>query len=83
MQRVRALGRTALTNYLAQTFVFLSIVWVVPPDWVSRSTLWLAVAAPWVLQLLASEAWLQHFVMGPLEWTWRCATYGKVEPLLR
>jgi uncharacterized protein len=83
MQRVRALGRTALTNYLAQTFVFLSIVWVVPPDWVSRSTLWLAVAALWVLQLLASEAWLQHFVMGPLEWTWRCATYGKVEPLLR
>lgn len=83
LHRVRALGRTALTNYLAQTVVFVSLLAAVPASWVSRSTLWLAMAALWVLQLWASEVWLRTFSMGPLEWAWRCATYRRVEPLLR
>lgn len=55
----------------------------VPTSWVSRSTLWLAMAALWMLQLWASEVWLRTFAMGTLEWAWRCTTYRGVEPLLR
>ncbi|MEM6925539.1 MAG: DUF418 domain-containing protein [Myxococcota bacterium] len=83
IRRVRAVGRTALTNYLAQTAVGVSLVLVVPSAWIDRTTIAVAIVIVWGLQLWASEAWLRRFRMGPLEWAWRCATYGQWEPLRR
>ena len=83
IERVRAVGRTALTNYLGQTAVGVTLALLVPSEWVSRSTIWLAILVIWVGQLWASEAWLSRFRMGPLEWAWRCATYRRFEPLQR
>jgi uncharacterized protein len=37
----------------------------------------------WVLMLLWSKPWLEHFRYGPLEWLWRCLTYGKLFPMRR
>ena len=34
-----------------------------------------------VLQVIASRAWLTRFRFGPLEWLWRSLTYGKRQPL--
>jgi uncharacterized protein len=37
--------------------------------------------AIYVVQLLASRAWLSGFQYGPLEWLWRMLTYGAVIPI--
>ena len=34
-------------------------------------------------QILFSYIWLKYFSFGPLEWIWRCLTYGKLFPILR
>ena len=34
-----------------------------------------------VLQIIASRAWLARFRFGPLEWLWRSLTYGERQPL--
>ena len=33
------------------------------------------------VQVVAANVWLQHFRYGPLEWFWRCATFGKWQPI--
>ena len=48
-----------------------------------RAELMLAVALGWVLMLAWSAPWLAHFRYGPLEWLWRCLTYGKLFPMRR
>ena len=35
----------------------------------------------WVLMLAWSKPWLHRFRFGPLEWLWRCLTYGRLLPL--
>jgi uncharacterized protein len=37
----------------------------------------------WVLMLAWSPAWLARFRYGPLEWLWRCLTYGRLFPPIR
>ena len=83
IERVRALGRMALTNYLSQTVICVVLFHYLPKDWVSRSSIWIVVLALWTVQLYASEFWLRHFRMGPLEWLWRCATYRQISTIRR
>jgi len=35
------------------------------------------------VMLAWSKPWLERFRYGPLEWLWRCLTYGKLFPLKR
>jgi len=35
----------------------------------------------YMLQVLFAKVWLKYFSFGPLEWIWRCLTYGKLFPL--
>lgn len=74
--RVRAAGRMALTNYLTQTALGLIVLGVLSGA-VDLTRTWLAVfvVAVWALQLWWSQAWLDRFRYGPVEWLWRCATY--------
>jgi uncharacterized protein len=37
----------------------------------------------WALMLAWSQPWLARFRYGPLEWLWRCLTYGKLFTLRR
>ncbi len=84
-RRLRAVGRMALTNYLAQTVlgVLALTVWLGDVDAVGRSAVLAFVLAVWALQLLWSQAWLSRFLFGPVEWLWRVATYRSGQPLRR
>ncbi|PZE20631.1 DUF418 domain-containing protein [Paenibacillus xerothermodurans] len=74
-----AVGRMAFTNYLTQSIVTMLLLYVlwqnvgVWPLWayLMYSLLLFSLQAVW------SKWWLQSFVIGPLEWGWRAATYGK------
>ncbi|WP_345263427.1 DUF418 domain-containing protein [Nibrella viscosa] len=35
------------------------------------------------MQVYISQWWLSDFRYGPLEWLWRSATYGKLQPMTR
>lgn len=75
-----AVGRTALSNYLAQNVIAAILVhgwgfgWYgqLPPRWV----LPLAVTIYLVLAML-SHVWLRCKRYGPMEWLWRALTYGR------
>ncbi len=83
-QRFRAVGRMALTNYLAQTILGVLILTLLLSDLsVNRAGLLLFVLAVWTLQLWWSQAWMQRFRFGPAEWLWRVATYRKDQALRR
>lgn len=75
-------GQMAFTNYIAQSLIMTIIFYGgrglgLYGD-VSRDMLLLIVASVWALQLIWSPLWLSRFTMGPLEWGWRCLSYGKV-----
>jgi uncharacterized protein len=78
--RLRAVGRMALTNYLAHSLIALLLFTGVGLGLVgalSRSTLYLVVLGIWAWQLWWSPRWLATHRFGPVEWLWRAATYGR------
>lgn len=84
-QRLRAVGRMALTNYLTQTVlgVLVLTVLLANTDFVNRALVLVFVVAVWALQMWWSQAWLNRFLFGPAEWLWRVGTYRSGQPLLR
>lgn len=74
-------GRMALTNYLLQSFIGLLIFSSVGLQWYQTlspsQTMGLAIGV-FIGQVLLSKLWLSFFRFGPLEWIWRCISYGKV-----
>ncbi|MDC0886548.1 DUF418 domain-containing protein [Altererythrobacter sp.] len=85
-QRVSAAGRAAFTNYLGTSIAMLFVFhgWALGLfGQLNRPMLYLVVALTWVLMLAWSKPWLERFRYGPLEWLWRCLTYGKLFPLKR
>ena len=82
--RLQAVGRMALTNYLAQSVLgVLVLTLLLESVNVTRSAALLFVLAVWGLQLWWSQTWLRHFRFGPAEWIWRTATYLKWQPRAR
>ncbi len=80
--RVRAVGRMALTNYLTQTALGLIVLGgLFGAVELTRTSIAVFVVAVWALQLWWSQAWLDRFRYGPVEWLWRCATYRTRQPL--
>ena len=83
-RRLRAAGRMALTNYLAQSVLGVLILAVLLDDiTVNRAGILLFVLGVWGLQLWWSEAWLNRFRFGPAEWLWRVGTYRRRQQLRR
>ena len=84
-ERLRAVGRMALTNYLSQTVLGVIVLTVLlgDADFVSRSVVLAFVFGVWALQLWWSKAWLSRFLFGPAEWLWRVATYRRGQPFRR
>jgi len=79
-----AAGGMAFTNYLTQSLIMTTIFYggrLGLMGQVDRPDLWKIVGAVWLLQLVWSTLWLSHFQMGPLEWVWRCLTYGRFVPI--
>ena len=78
-------GRMAFTNYLTQTLIMTTIFyggrglgWYGQIGW---PEMWMIIGGVWAAQLIWSPLWLSVFSMGPLEWGWRCLTYGRMVPL--
>ncbi len=81
--RIRAVGRMALTNYLAQTGLGLAVFSVALGAFdASRTTALAFVVVVWALELWWSTAWLERFRFGPVEWLWRTATYFRLQPIV-
>ena len=85
-QRISAAGRTAFTNYLGTSIAMMLVF----HGWagglfgrLDRPELYVVVAIAWAAMLLWPLPWLARYRFGPLEWLWRCLTYGKVFPLRR
>lgn len=78
-------GRMAFTNYLSQTLIMATLYYAPwGPMWFGThgpAEMWAVVGAIWIAQVIWSPLWLSRFSMGPLEWAWRCLTYGRRVPL--
>ena len=82
--RIRSVGQMALTNYLTQTIIGITVfATLFEKSEMSRTGVWLFIICVWTVQILWSKAWLTRFRFGPIEWIWRCATYRARQPLLR
>ena len=84
--RLGAAGRMAFSNYLGTSILMMFVF----HGWAlglfgefNRVELFGLVLVTWAAMLLWSKAWLEHFRYGPLEWLWRCLTYGKAFPIRR
>ncbi len=78
-----AVGRTALTNYLAQTIICTLIFYGHGLGLFARAERKeqvLFIIGIWLVQLIISTAWLRWFRFGPVEWIWRSLTYFKIQP---
>ncbi len=83
-ERLAAVGRLALTNYLLQTIICTTIFYGHGFGLfgsVERIGQFLIVAAIWIFQLIVSPIWLRHFRFGPFEWLWRTFTYLELQPM--
>ena len=73
-------GRMALTNYLSQSIILTTIFYGYGlgqyAKWGSLNIVLLALGL-YIIQMLFSKLWLQHFKYGPFEWLWRCFSYGR------
>ena len=77
-------GRMALTNYMMQTIIAISIFY--GAGFGLGQKFGLVYLFPiaigiFILQVIYSNIWLRYFQYGPLEWIWRQLTYGKKLPL--
>lgn len=79
-------GRMALTNYLLQTAVCLSLFYGAGLGVGPRYGL-VGILSTWVLlfgaQIFFSQWWLSHYRFGPMEWLWRSLTYARRQALKR
>ena len=84
--RIRAVGRMALSCYLGSSLLFVLLCdgyGLGLFGQLSRAQLLLPVLLAWALMLGLCPLWLRHFRHGPVEWLWRSATYGTAQPMRR
>jgi uncharacterized protein len=77
--RLAAVGKMALTNYLAQSLFGLFLftgAGLALYNQLERHQLYYLVVAIWIAQLWWSPLWLMHHRHGPMEWLWRRGAYG-------
>jgi uncharacterized protein len=77
-------GRMALTNYLSQTVLSVSMYYGFGLGLIGKlgpaATVGLTLAV-FCVQVAFSHWWLARFRFGPAEWVWRSLTYGKAQPM--
>jgi len=79
---LNSFGRMAFTNYIAQSVILVILLMFIPMDRVVSYTIATIICALIeIAQIIASSLWLKFFKYGPLEWIWRCGTYGKWLPI--
>ena len=79
---LNAFGRMAFTNYIGQSVILVVLLMFIPNGKVvSYAVATITCLLVVVAQIIASTLWLKYFKYGPLEWIWRCGTYGKWLPI--
>ena len=84
MRRFAAVGRMALSNYLAHSLILTTVFYGYGLGLfgeVPRLAQMGFVAAVIGLQLLWSPWWLARYRFGPFEWLWRSLTYWERQPM--
>jgi uncharacterized protein len=84
LKPLRWLGRMALTNYLLQSLVCTTLFYGYGGRLYGHVGMVNAIALVigiYVAQIFFSCWWLTHFQYGPMEWLWRCLTYGQLQPI--
>ncbi len=83
-RRLGDAGRCAFTNYIGCSALALLVF----SGWglglfgkLGRPELYGVMLAFWAVMLAWPLLWLARFRHGPLEWLWRCLTYGRLLPL--
>ena len=79
-------GRMALSNYLLTSILctlFFNGYGFGMFARLQRADLYLVVLAMWIINIVWSNLWLQHYRYGPAEWAWRSLTYWKRQPMRR
>lgn len=79
-----SVGKMAFTNYILMSLLGMFIFYgngVGLFGEVERSIQIVIVFAIWIVLLIISPLWLNHFRYGPLEWFWRVLTYWKIQPM--
>lgn len=82
--RIAAVGRMALTNYLATSIVMTTIFYGYGLGLygkVDRAPVYLFVFAMWAAMLLWSRPWLARHRFGPAEWLWRSLARLQPQPM--
>jgi uncharacterized protein len=83
-RRLAAVGRMALSNYLAHSIICTTLFYGYGLGLfgqVNRTGLAAIVLAIWIAQLAISPIWLKSFRFGPAEWLWRSLTYWRLQPM--
>jgi uncharacterized protein len=78
------IGRMALSNYLLQSvfgFVLFSSLGFGLYERLTPAVVFLIPIGTVAIQALLSRWWLAYFHFGPVEWVWRCLSYGKFFPI--
>ena len=77
------MGRMALTNYLMQTIIGITLYYGVGFGFGGNigPVIFVPIGlAVYALQIAYSNWWFKYFNYGPMEWIWRQLTYGKRLP---
>lgn len=80
------LGQMALTTYLTQSLVLSFIFYGWGLGLYNRTGALAGVLIGiglFILQIFFARWWLTRYRFGPVEWLWRCLTYGKRQPFRR
>lgn len=79
-----AVGRMALSNYLSQTVICVTIFYHYGLGFYGKVGPAVGLALTmliFALQILLSLWWVRRFRFGPAEWLWRTLTYGQLQPM--
>jgi uncharacterized protein len=74
-------GRMALSNYLFQSIVCTTIFYGYGLGLygkVGAALCLVLTVVIFTIQVFISKYWFKRFQFGPMEWLWRCLTYGKL-----
>jgi len=81
---LKYVGRMALSNYILQNIIgiilFTSLGFSHYETLSLSKTLVIAFLV-FIFQDVLSKIWLTYFKFGPLEWLWKCLTYGELLPI--
>ncbi|WP_107941787.1 DUF418 domain-containing protein [Metasolibacillus fluoroglycofenilyticus] len=73
-QPIAKVGRMALTNYIAQSFIALAIISVMGLEVVNSKDIMIIAPMVFAIQIVFSVVYFKFFKMGPMEKLWRWMT---------